>query len=1060
MVRAIATAFNGGEMSPQMLGRLDDPVYRSGAERLRNFFSLPQGGARRRPGMRYVAQRKYSNRISRLFEFRYSIDQTFAVEFGHQYFRFHASGAPVVWANMREVAAVSTTSNRLTFVAPHGFSQDDQVTITVTAGGSVPTGLTYGTTYFVRVVDAKTIELSATMGGAAIDITGAGSGTFRVGLVSEIPRQYVISKHFTTDFATNNNLTFSGGHQFVADDPILITANVGGTIPAPLEEGVVYYALIVDGDNIRLSLTPGGTEITLTSNGTGTGADANYDYHAGDSVFWKGTGFGVFVCLQDMPLDNAPPAATTYWYRQDDAGAIEIPHVYDEDELRAVTYSQRNNVTMTFAHPEHQLATLVRVGSDKWHFSLYGLSATVDPPANVFLTPNRGQGVNITAVTALSPATFQTAAPHTLFAGDIAWIENFGSNGISFGTGNYIVADTPTTTTFRVLNVNDGQYATASGTYSTPPFGIFYYTSLSAQTSQSYVVTSVDAQGRESLPSPPGTTTNVLVAPGSSNLLTWVLIDGAETYYVYKLQNGVYGYIGQSDNGGFVDENYGPDLSRTPPFANDLINSTTDQYPAAVAHYQQRMVLADTNAMPETCWLSRTADVGNFSYRIPVQADDRIKFQLQASELQSIRHIVPLSDLLLFTASAEWSIRASSNDALAPDNVRAVTEGYNGSSQVRPVVADNVVLYVAAVGNHLRQAAYSLQAQGFRSDDICYRAAHLFDGQTIVDLAYQRAPYPIIWAVDDMGRLVSCTYAPYDSITAWHVQETDGVCESIVVLQEGVQQSVYVSVARTIGGETVRTVERMTDFLVPDDLDDRIYVDSALQYDGRNTSATTIMVSAGRTWAAGDSVTITSSSVLFAGVSDIGDRIHLTASDGTEAIVSIVGSTSATVMSGRLVTALPESLRATATTSWGFARRSFPGLGHLDGATVQIVADGAVLDAQEVVDGSIELETPAVRVMAGVGYTSTLRTLPVSLQLDGSAGIGTKKNVVSAWIRTVHREGLRVAADDESVPVYVLEERAVMNGTWNEDGQVTVTQSEPLPAEVSMIAIEIATGGV
>ena len=73
------------------------------------------------------------------------------------------------------ITAVNTTTNVLTvgvFVPANG----DQVWLTT--DGTTPTGLSTDTGYFVvgRDASAKTIQLALTSGGAAIDITGAGSG--------------------------------------------------------------------------------------------------------------------------------------------------------------------------------------------------------------------------------------------------------------------------------------------------------------------------------------------------------------------------------------------------------------------------------------------------------------------------------------------------------------------------------------------------------------------------------------------------------------------------------------------------------------------------------------------------------------------------------------------------------------------------------------------------------------------------------------------------------------------------------------------------------------------
>jgi hypothetical protein len=68
-------------------------------------------------------------------------------------------------------------TNNLVYCEAHGFSDTNKITF---HGGTAPTGLTAGTTYFARDVtaaDPDTFKVAATSGGAAIDITGqAGAG--------------------------------------------------------------------------------------------------------------------------------------------------------------------------------------------------------------------------------------------------------------------------------------------------------------------------------------------------------------------------------------------------------------------------------------------------------------------------------------------------------------------------------------------------------------------------------------------------------------------------------------------------------------------------------------------------------------------------------------------------------------------------------------------------------------------------------------------------------------------------------------------------------------------
>ena len=71
-------------------------------------------------------------------------------------------------------------------------------------------------------------------------------------------------------------------------------------------------------------------------------------------------------------------------------------------------------------------------------------------------------------------------------------------------------------------------------------------------------------------------------------------------------------------------------------------------------------------------------------------------------------------------------------------------QSYVGSNAVQPVVASNNILFAAARGGHLREMGFAREAGGFVTGDLSLRATHLFDNFDIVDLAYAKAPQPVV----------------------------------------------------------------------------------------------------------------------------------------------------------------------------------------------------------------------------------------------------------------------------------------------------------------------------
>lgn len=94
---------------------------------------------------------------------------------------FLASNTDYSWTPVSKVATctISNASPGVVTLTAHGFAANDPVVFSTT--GSLPTGLTAGTKYYVKtVLTPDTFTVSATAGGAAINTSSAGSGTHSV----------------------------------------------------------------------------------------------------------------------------------------------------------------------------------------------------------------------------------------------------------------------------------------------------------------------------------------------------------------------------------------------------------------------------------------------------------------------------------------------------------------------------------------------------------------------------------------------------------------------------------------------------------------------------------------------------------------------------------------------------------------------------------------------------------------------------------------------------------------------------------------------------------------
>lgn len=359
-------------------------------------------------------------------------------------------------------------------------------------------------------------------------------------------------------------------------------------------------------------------------------------------------------------------------------------------------------------------------------------------------------------------------------------------------------------------------------------------------TQHTYAVTATDRLS-ESTASTASSASNNLLDNGAKNTITWGAIDGADGYKVYKLQNGLLGYIGRAGGTSFVDDNIAPDLGTTPPVHQPgLFGGMTgnSKSPGAVTYFEQRRWFAGSIDAPNAFWATRSGTESDMSYSLPSKDTDALQFKAAAREASRIKHLVPLGTLMALTGSAEWIVTSVNADAITPSSFKVKPQSYVGASDVRPLIVNSNIVYAAARGSRLHEIGYSQEGGGFVTGDLMHRCGHLLDGATVVDLAYSKTPTPIVWAVLSDGRMLAMTYVPGQGIGGFSWIDTDGAFESVCVVPEGQEDAVYVVARRTLRGQQLRTIERMhtRSFTA---VADAFFVDCGATYRGTPTKTVT-----------------------------------------------------------------------------------------------------------------------------------------------------------------------------------------------------------------------------
>lgn len=185
-------------------------------------------------------------------------------------------------------ATVTIATPGVVTFAAHGLSPTDPVVFSTT--GALPTGLTAGTTYFVKsVLTVNTFTLAASPGGTVINTTGSQSGThtlykFNTTFLNAGSTQPVVFNMYNTP--ASGILWAAGGGESQLYGVVSSTQVTANGVPAPTASSFTA----VDGTPASTPLQSGVYFYTLVYRKTSTqafsnaGSDASVTAVAGDSV--------------------------------------------------------------------------------------------------------------------------------------------------------------------------------------------------------------------------------------------------------------------------------------------------------------------------------------------------------------------------------------------------------------------------------------------------------------------------------------------------------------------------------------------------------------------------------------------------------------------------------------------------------------------------------------------------------------------------------------------------------------------------------------------------------
>lgn len=776
--RPLLRSFAGGEITPELYGRLDLDKFQTGLARAENFLVLPHGPITARPGFSYVLETHDSEDVSRLIPFSFSADQTMVLEFGHNYIRFHTGGATLL-EGVKSITSITQANPGVFTRAAHGYSTGETL-FTVGIGGMSTLNYRFWRVN-VLTVDTYTLE---DLDGVALNTSAlpAYTGSGSTARVYEVATTYDSADLFDLHYAQSADVLTITHPSY----PTRELRRLGATSWTISD---VVFGSSVSSPSVAWA----------TSGGPGGGSPTNHVYvctATSGATFEESlaspasSAVSVDLSVAGNYVDITPGAvsgAVRYTiYKLDTGGLYGYIGQSDGTAFRDDNISPDMSQTPPLASSPFPVPGLLASVPVTAGGTGYG-SATVVGEIDSVTVVDGGTGYTAPSVSVTDPTGTGATFSATESAGAINAVTVL-TPGSNYTDPTFTIND-PTGTGCRL------SAALTNGAVTIVTLGV-----------------TGDGTGAEVEPViSAGVITAVsIVNPGSGYTAATVTVTNAA------------GGSGATFGAGVID--------------------STNNYPSTVTYIEQRRCFAATDSEPQKVWATRSATESNMSQSIPVRDDDAIVINLKATQQNRVRHLVPLNDLIALTAGSEVRIYAPNSDALTPASATPKTQSYVGASNVQPATAENSILYAQAQGGHIREFAYAgsgIDGAVYQSNDISILAPHLVDGYSITDMAFSRtSACPVLWCVRSDGALLGMTYVPGQNVRAWHQHSTTGTFESVCCVSESGEDVLYAVVRRTMRSRTVRSVERLHTRQFTEAAD-AYHVDCGATYDGTATATIT-----------------------------------------------------------------------------------------------------------------------------------------------------------------------------------------------------------------------------
>ncbi len=558
----------------------------------------------------------------------------------------------------------------------------------------------------------------------------------------------------------------------------------------------------------------------------------------------------------------------------------------------------------------------------------------------------------------------------------------------------------------------------------------------------------------------------VQVLDGASNPLQVAHTYGADRFDLKTAQKGDVMYIVHSSH-------EKKKLTRTASNAFNIAvysitgsSFPTGKNPASVAFYEGRLIYA----IGTTIYGSKSNSYDDLT--IGTGETDGFKFDIAELSSNIVWLFAAKNSLIAGSADGVASINGGGiNQAITPTSVSAKLSSNEGAYKADPIEKDGYIIYISQNQRNLYAFSYEVLSEGFQSV-LINRASYDITKNRLERLEYKKDKHGFIY-IRCGSDLLAFNFLPEENVRSLIKIKSQGDFQDICSVTKPNGDSDLFAVIKYDSDYYLEVLSDLVEFTKPDDIFSGVkatdflnynilvneesklcnYLDSAIIYNGYNSTILTYT-----------SGTITSSGTEFVS-GDVGRIISYKTTTGAETgIFKITAFTSSNEVE---VTILKEPY-ANEHTGWYLHASLISGLAHLEGKTVQVVADGAYIGEYTVTSGAIELEGSYSVIIVGLGYTGIFKTFNYGFNISVKTTQTSQKNLIKAFIRFIKSAGGKFGDSLYNlvpiqqfnpdgfydIPPLLMDndkEITYNNNNISIEKRVYIVQDLPLPMQITMI---------